>query len=130
MEKTGRTRSFRDSIHSVEAHGNVIVISYQPGNMTRYTLMINKFDDFLKGPLKEIGVYGAKYWAVSLLNNPDNAKTVVLRKSDEIGVWQVEALSKHEADRLVIAEFIGWLMRGAKEEGSEEEMALLQTFTQ
>ena len=110
--ETGRTRSFRDSIHSERIDGNIRVISYQPGNMTRYTIMITRFDNFKNGPLREIGISGSDYWAITLLNNPEKAGTVVLRKSEEIRRWQVEALSEFKSDRAVLAEFIGWLMRG------------------
>jgi hypothetical protein len=105
--ETGRTKSFEDSIFSEEIHGNVRVINYQPGNMTRYILMITRLEEF-ETTLRAVGVLPGQYWAVTLFNGID--RTVILRKSASIGPYDVTKLTEYEGDRLILAEFIEWLM--------------------
>ena len=110
--KTGRTRSFEESIFTYEKHGNIRIINYQPGNATKYNLMITTVEEFSRETCLELGINN-HYWIINRIRSRGHGKSVTV--VSPVSVYDIEPLSDFPADRIVLAEFINWLMDKSKE---------------
>lgn len=86
-----------------------LFVSYEPGNGTRYLLLLTKLDGFSESVTELIGV-GPKCWSVTLLNREPHP-LVFISDNGQLLHWSYvsEKLGLRIPDAVVVAELIGHL---------------------
>lgn len=101
-----RTKSVAEGLVLNEIRSNMRLVEYQPGNGTRYKLVVTKLPPSFS---ERIG-YGGTAYVVNLLTDPGDQRCVVIADYEYIHHTKMEALSKSIVDRVVLAELLGHLL--------------------
>ena len=104
-----RTKSVDDSITIIEERGPLIAIEYQPGNGSRYCLVITKLDPLGDEFLQSIGRQG-KTWVLTWLAG-SKGKSMTFGDGLLHFNYVQEKLDCSRSDAIVIAEIAGQLTK-------------------
>ena len=106
-----RTKPIREAITMYETDGNVRYVEYQPGNGTRYRMLIVSMKGLCDSVRRALGVGKSDdSWIISF---PDTQyRSVVLSSGTFLAPWWLadKAGIRSESDGVVIAELIGTLL--------------------